>query len=88
MTGIPSGGAPVPSLPPYDGGFHSLDSNTLYSRFSVIIKISPFQCNKKMIHQYKNLWRLVCEVYNMPGIAETVDKQYIMDSYYVRLHYL
>lgn len=34
---------------------------------------SGFRCNKKYITEYPNLWALAREIYQMPGIAETVD---------------
>ncbi len=38
---------------------------------------SAFKCNKKRIVDYPNLWAYTRELYQMPGIAETVD----LDTY-------
>lgn len=41
-----------------------------------------FKCNIKRITDYKNLWRYTRELYNWPGIAETVNFKHIKDHYY------
>ena len=41
-----------------------------------------FKCNIKRITDYKNLWRHTRELYNWPGIAETVNFKHIKDHYY------
>ncbi len=41
-----------------------------------------FKCNIKRITEYKNLWRYTRELYNWPGIAETVNFKHIKDHYY------
>ena len=41
-----------------------------------------FKCNIKRIVDYKNLWRYTRELYNYPGIAETVDFDHIKEHYY------
>lgn len=43
---------------------------------------SHFKCNIKHITEYKNLWRYTRELYNWPGIAETVNFKHIKDHYY------
>ncbi|MCM3512170.1 glutathione S-transferase family protein [Carnobacterium inhibens] len=43
---------------------------------------SHFKCNIKRITEYKNLWRYTRELYNWPGIAETVNFKHIKDHYY------
>lgn len=41
-----------------------------------------FKCNIKQITDYKNLWRYTRELYNWPGIAETVNFKHIKEHYY------
>lgn len=41
-----------------------------------------FKCNIKRITEYKNLWRYTRELYNWPGIADTVNFKHIKDHYY------
>ncbi|WP_028274695.1 glutathione S-transferase family protein [Atopococcus tabaci] len=41
-----------------------------------------FKCNIKCLTEYKNLWRYTRELYNWPGVAETVNFQHIKDHYY------
>ena len=41
-----------------------------------------FMCNKQYIHQYENLWPYLRDVYQQPGVAETVDIDHITEHYY------
>ncbi|WP_035051107.1 glutathione S-transferase family protein [Carnobacterium pleistocenium] len=41
-----------------------------------------FKCNIKHITEYKNLWRYTRELYNWPGITETVNFKHIKNHYY------
>lgn len=41
-----------------------------------------FKCNLKRIVDYKNLWRYTRELYNEPGVKETVDFKHIKQHYY------
>lgn len=41
-----------------------------------------FKCNIRQIREYKNLWRYTGELYNWPGIAETVNFKHIKEHYY------
>lgn len=41
-----------------------------------------FKCNIKRITEYENLWRYTRELYNWPGIAETIDFKHIKEHYY------
>lgn len=43
---------------------------------------SHFKCNIRQIRDYQNLWRYTKELYNWPGIAETVDFKHIKEHYY------
>lgn len=41
-----------------------------------------FKCNMKRITEYKNLWRYTRELYNWPGISETINFTHIKNHYY------
>ena len=41
-----------------------------------------FKCNLRRLVDYPNLWAWTRELYQMPGIAETVDFRHIKDHYY------
>ncbi|MFL2106439.1 glutathione S-transferase family protein [Desemzia sp. FAM 23991] len=41
-----------------------------------------FKCNIRQIREYKNLWRYTRELYNWPGISETVNFDHIKEHYY------
>jgi len=41
-----------------------------------------FKCNLKMVKDYKNLWGYVRDIYQIPGIAETVKIDHIKTHYY------
>jgi len=41
-----------------------------------------FRCNKRRIVDYPNLWRFVRHLYQMPGIADTIDVWSIKAHYY------
>lgn len=41
-----------------------------------------FKCNIKHLTEYENLWRLTRELYNFPGVSETVDFKHIKEHYY------
>ena len=42
-----------------------------------------FQCNKKRIVDYPNMWGYVKDIYQAEGIADTVDFEHIQNGYYV-----
>jgi len=50
-------------------------------RFDVVY-YSHFKTNKKHIHQYANLWRYTREIYQLPGVKETVDFDHIKGHYF------
>jgi len=54
---------------------------TTLIRFDSVYHVH-FKCNIKRITEYKNLWRYTRELYNWPGIAETVNFKHIKDHYY------
>ena len=41
-----------------------------------------FKCNLKHVYEYPNIWRYTRELYNWPGVAETVDFRHIKEHYY------
>ena len=41
-----------------------------------------FMCNRQFIHQYDNLWPYLRDLYQTPGIAETVRMDHIKEHYY------
>lgn len=55
--------------------------------FTTLIRFDPvyfghFKCNFKRIVDYPNLYGYLCELYQIPGIAETVDFAHIKRHYY------
>ena len=55
--------------------------------FTTLVRFDPvyvghFKCNKKELREYPNLWGYVCDLYQIPGIADTVDIPYIKQHYY------
>jgi putative glutathione S-transferase len=50
-------------------------------RFDVVY-FSHFKCNKRRLTDYPNLWSYVRELYQMPGVAETVNMDHIKRHYY------
>ena len=41
-----------------------------------------FMCNRKFIHQYEQLWGYLRDLYQTPGVAETVNMDHIKEHYY------
>jgi putative glutathione S-transferase len=41
-----------------------------------------FMCNKQLISQYDNLWPYLRDLYQIPGVAETVEMGHIKEHYY------
>ena len=41
-----------------------------------------FMCNRKFVHQYDNLWPYLRDLYQTPGVAETVRMDHIKEHYY------
>jgi len=41
-----------------------------------------FMCNKRFIHQFDNLWPYLRDLYQLPGVAETVNMDHIKEHYY------
>ncbi|XP_071954886.1 glutathionyl-hydroquinone reductase YqjG-like [Antedon mediterranea] len=55
--------------------------NTLV-RFDTVY-VGHFKCNKKRVMDYPNMWGYTREVYQMKGMADTVDQQHIQEHYQV-----
>jgi putative glutathione S-transferase len=41
-----------------------------------------FMCNEQFIHQYDNLWPYLRDIYQTPGVADTVEMDHIKEHYY------
>jgi len=41
-----------------------------------------FKCNKRLVSQYDNLWPYVRDIYQTPGVAQTVNMAHITEHYY------
>lgn len=55
--------------------------------FTTLVRFDPvyvghFKCNKRRIADYENLFPYVRDIYQHPGIAETIDLGYIKKHYY------
>lgn len=55
--------------------------------FTTLVRFDPvyhmhFKCNRKRLVDYPNLWAYTRELYQMPGIAETVNMDHIVRHYY------
>jgi putative glutathione S-transferase len=55
--------------------------------FTTLIRFDPvyhghFKCNKRRIVDYPNLWGFLRDVYQMPGVADTVHVDFIKSHYY------
>jgi putative glutathione S-transferase len=55
--------------------------------FTTLIRFDPvyhghFKCNKRRIVDYPNLWGFVRDIYQTPGVAETVHIDFIKRHYY------
>ncbi|MFL2131132.1 MAG: glutathione S-transferase family protein [Ruoffia tabacinasalis] len=55
---------------------------TTLVRFDAVY-YSHFKCNFKRIVDYPNLWRFTREIYDLEGVADTVNMQHIKDHYYI-----
>ncbi len=55
--------------------------------FTTLLRFDPvyvghFKCNKRRLVDYPNLWSFTRELYQMPGVAETVNMHHIKQHYY------
>ena len=46
------------------------------------VYVGHFKCNRRRLVDYPNLWGLTRELYQVPGVAETVDLRHIKQHYY------
>ncbi len=56
--------------------------------FTTLLRFDPvyvghFKCNKRRIVDYPNLWPYVRDLYQVPGVAETVHMDHIKSHYYM-----
>jgi glutathionyl-hydroquinone reductase len=54
---------------------------TTLARFDAVY-VGHFKCNLKRLVDYPNLWAYARELYQVPGVAETVDFRHIKRHYY------
>ncbi len=55
--------------------------------FTTLVRFDPvyvghFKCNIRRVVDYPNIWAYVRELYQIPGVAETVNMTHIKDHYY------
>jgi len=55
--------------------------------FTTLVRFDPvyvghFKCNKRRIADYPNLWNFTREIYQLPGVKETVRMDHIKNHYY------
>ena len=55
--------------------------------FTTLLRFDPvyvghFKCNKKRLKDYPALWGYVCDLYQVPGVLDTVDMTHIKNHYY------
>lgn len=55
--------------------------------FTTLVRFDPvyvghFKCNIRRIQDYPNVFGFVCDLYQQPGIAETVNREHIKKHYY------
>ncbi|HMB73403.1 MAG TPA: glutathione S-transferase family protein [Gammaproteobacteria bacterium] len=55
--------------------------------FTTLVRFDPvyfghFKCNRRRLIDYPNLWGYVCDLYQQPGIAQTVDVEFCKRHYY------
>lgn len=53
---------------------------TTLVRFDTVY-VNHFKCNKKRIVDYPNIWGFTRDVYQVPGVKETVDQEHIQKHY-------
>ena len=54
---------------------------TTLVRFDAVY-VGHFKCNKKRLCDHPNLWSYTRELYQQPGVSETVDLEHIKHHYY------
>ena len=63
----------------YCGAFQILDS---VSGKQDPVYVSHFKCNIRRLADYPNLWAYTRDLYQQPGIAQTINMEHIKKSYY------
>ena len=56
--------------------------------FTTLVRFDPvyfthFKCNQRRIVEYPNTWGYVRDIYQLPGVAETVNMEHIKHHYFV-----
>jgi putative glutathione S-transferase len=56
--------------------------------FTTLVRFDPvyvghFKCNRRRLVDYPSLWGHTCELYQVPGVADTVNMDHIKRHYYV-----
>lgn len=54
---------------------------TTLIRFDAVY-VGHFKCNKKQLREYSSLFNYICELYQIPGIADTINFAHIKQHYY------
>mmetsp|Transcript_6825 Transcript_6825/g.9984 ORF Transcript_6825/g.9984 Transcript_6825/m.9984 type:complete len:94 (+) Transcript_6825:261-542(+) len=55
---------------------------TTLVRFDAVY-VTHFKCNKKRIVEYANLFGFVCDMYQTPGVKDTVNMEHIKKHYFM-----
>lgn len=64
-------------------GMYQLQSNGIEKRDALNRHfVGHFKCNKKRIIDYPNLWGWVRDVYQWPGVKDTVNMHHIKEHYH------
>ncbi len=55
-----------------------------YTSLEVISKVyhTHFKCNRRKVSEYPNLWNYLKDLYQLPGVARTVNMDHIREHYY------
>ncbi|WVZ26185.1 hypothetical protein V8G54_004729 [Vigna mungo] len=52
------------------------------TNFSLQVYAVHFKCNKKLLHEYPNLFNYTKDIFQIPGISSTVNMEHIKLHYY------
>lgn len=55
--------------------------------FTTLVRFDPvyhghFKCNVRRLHDYASLWGYTCDLYQQPGVSDTVNVDFIKKHYY------
>ena len=55
--------------------------------FTTLVRFDPvyhghFKCNRQKLNEFPNIWNYLLELYQIPGVAETVEMTHIKTHYY------